>query len=162
MVKISSARIDMESARIDNALLKDYGEILVGGAAGADTGAAFSIDLSAGNMFKIIVITAVVETFGHQTLTFNGAVDTSATHGVNGTLLLDPLDATISANSGPRVISTSNVVASLATGDVIITTGQTGTDVGNITVARGLGGSALHSAKIGTARRLMNGITKKT
>jgi hypothetical protein len=32
MVKISSARIDMERARIDNALLKDYGEILVGGA----------------------------------------------------------------------------------------------------------------------------------
>ena len=35
MEKISSARIDMEKARIDNALFKDYGEILVGGATGA-------------------------------------------------------------------------------------------------------------------------------
>jgi len=55
MVKISNARIDMETARIDNALLKNYGEILVGGATGANTGAAFSIDLSAGNMFNLIL-----------------------------------------------------------------------------------------------------------
>lgn len=53
MVKISNARIDLERARVDNVLFKDYGEILVGGAAGANTGGAFNVDLSAGNMFKI-------------------------------------------------------------------------------------------------------------
>ena len=51
----------MERARIDNALLKDYGEILVGGATGANTGAAFSIDLSAANMFNLILNAPVVD-----------------------------------------------------------------------------------------------------
>ncbi len=61
MVKISNARIDMERARIDSALFKDYGEVLVGGASGANTGAAFSIDLSAANAFKVVINAAVVD-----------------------------------------------------------------------------------------------------
>jgi len=45
MVRISSARINMESARIDRAVLKDYGEVLVGGVAGIDaTGYALDFD----------------------------------------------------------------------------------------------------------------------
>src|SRR3990167_5229969 len=38
MAKISSTRIDMQSGRIDNAVLKAYGETLVGGTSGASSG----------------------------------------------------------------------------------------------------------------------------
>jgi filamentous hemagglutinin family protein len=79
-----------------------------------------------------------VETSGHQ-LTFNGAVNTSAPNGAKGTLLLDPLNATIAATAGSEVITTSSIESALATGDVIVTTvGTTGSEAGDIIVASGL------------------------
>jgi filamentous hemagglutinin family protein len=76
-----------------------------------------------------------VETSGHQSLTFNGVVDTSAPRGKNGTLLLDPQDALITTNAGVGVVTVSSIQAALLNGDVVVTTGSTGTDQGNITVA---------------------------
>ncbi len=79
-----------------------------------------------------------VETSGHQSLTFNGAVDTSAPRGKSGTLLLDPQDALITTNAGPGVVTVSSIQAALQNGDVVVTTGSTGSDAGNITVAASL------------------------
>ena len=79
-----------------------------------------------------------VETSGHE-LTFNGSVNTAAPHGKNGTLLLDPLDATIAAAAGNQVITVSSIESALAGGDVVVTTvGTTGTQAGNIAVASSL------------------------
>jgi hypothetical protein len=55
MVKISAARIDLEGGRIDNAMLKYYAETLVGGASGTNTGSAYTIDLSTGSAFYLIL-----------------------------------------------------------------------------------------------------------
>jgi filamentous hemagglutinin family protein len=79
-----------------------------------------------------------VETSGHQ-LSFNGAVNTGAPHGANGTLLLDPLNATIATNSGSEVITVSSIESALANGDVVVTTvGTTGSEAGDIIVASSL------------------------
>jgi filamentous hemagglutinin family protein len=79
-----------------------------------------------------------VETSGHQ-LTFNGMVNTGAPNGPSGTLLLDPLNATIAATAGSEVITTSSIENALVTGDVIVTTvGTTGSEAGDIIVASNL------------------------
>jgi filamentous hemagglutinin family protein len=79
-----------------------------------------------------------VETSGHQ-LTFNGSVDTRAPNGPKGTLLLDPLNATIAASPGNGVITTSSIESALTTGDVVVTTvGTTGSEAGDIIVASSL------------------------
>ncbi len=79
-----------------------------------------------------------VEVSGHQ-LSFNGLVDTSAPNGTKGTLLLDPLNATIAANPGNEVITVSSIENALATGNVVVTTvGTTGSEAGDITVAASL------------------------
>ncbi len=79
-----------------------------------------------------------VETSGHQ-LAFNGTVNTGAPNGVSGTLLLDPLNATIAATAGNEVITTSSIESALATGDVVVTTvGTTGGEAGDIIVASSL------------------------
>ena len=76
-----------------------------------------------------------VETSGHQSLTFNGLVDTKAPYGANGTLLLDPLNVTIGLNAGTGVMTASSVENALANGNVFITTNVGGNQLGNITVA---------------------------
>ena len=76
-----------------------------------------------------------VETSGHQLLTFDGVVNTSAPRGLNGTLLLDPQDALITTNAGPGVVTVSSIEAALANGDVVVTTGSTGNQAGDLTVA---------------------------
>jgi hypothetical protein len=47
--------MDAGGARIDNANFKAYGETLVGGSAGTNTGSAYSVDLSTGNEFNLIL-----------------------------------------------------------------------------------------------------------
>ena len=76
----------------------------------------------------------VVETSGLKSLTFDGLVDTSATFGKNGTLLLDPLNVTIGSIAGPGVVTTASLQTALANADVVVTTGSTGSEAGNITV----------------------------
>ena len=79
-----------------------------------------------------------VETSGHQ-LSFSGLVNTSAPNGQSGTLLLDPLNATIAATAGSEVITVSSITNALATGNVVVTTvGTTGAEAGDITVAASL------------------------
>src|SRR3989344_8162018 len=50
MTKISAARIDMQGSRLDNAILKDYGEIKT---APAISGGTLTLDLSTGNVFEV-------------------------------------------------------------------------------------------------------------
>ena len=45
MVRISRARLNMEDGRVDRAILKDYGESLIGGAEGINTGSTYLIDI---------------------------------------------------------------------------------------------------------------------
>ena len=80
-----------------------------------------------------------VETSGHQQLAFSGKVDTGAPNGKRGTLLLDPLNATIADTPGSGIITTASIENALLTGDVLVTTvGTTGTEAGDITVASNL------------------------
>ena len=76
-----------------------------------------------------------VEVSGHQQLTFNGRVDLAAPNGTRGTLLLDPLNATIDTTAGAGVITVASIQNALASGDVVVTTlGTTGAEAGDITV----------------------------
>src|SRR3990167_4441686 len=54
-MKISAARLDAQSGRVDNAVLKDYAETTTGGAGGANSGTAYTIDLSTGNTFTVFL-----------------------------------------------------------------------------------------------------------
>jgi len=67
MAKISSTRIDMQSGRIDNAVLKAYGETLVGGTSGASSGTAYTVDISSGNVFHIFLTGNCTFTFSNPT-----------------------------------------------------------------------------------------------
>src|SRR3989344_7326399 len=55
MVRISRNRITMEEGRIGRAILKDYGETLVGGAGGVETGATETLDVESGNVFHLVL-----------------------------------------------------------------------------------------------------------
>ncbi len=67
MVRISSARIDLEQARVDNAVIKDYAETMVGGAAGASSGTSYAVDISQGNVFHLILNANCAITFTNPT-----------------------------------------------------------------------------------------------
>src|SRR3989344_2072087 len=55
MVRISRNRITMEDGRIDRAILKDYGETLIGGTSGTETGSTETLDIESGNVFHLIL-----------------------------------------------------------------------------------------------------------
>ncbi|TRZ51801.1 hypothetical protein D4R99_03865 [bacterium] len=55
-VKISSHRVDMQDSRIDQALLKDYGEIKTAPAISAGT---LTLNLTTGNVFEVDLNAAV-------------------------------------------------------------------------------------------------------
>jgi filamentous hemagglutinin family protein len=76
-----------------------------------------------------------VETSSHGTLGFSGMADLNAPQGRHGTLLLDPLNATIDINPGSQVITVASIQSALATGDVIVSTNVAGSDAGDIIVA---------------------------
>ena len=75
------------------------------------------------------------EVSGYRTLTFNGKVDLGASNGLNGTLLLDPANATIGNVAGPGVILVSAIEAALLSSDVKVTTGTTGSGDGDLTIS---------------------------
>ena len=90
------------------------------------------------------------EVSSHDLLGYHGSVDLSAPGGSNGSLLLDPRNVVIQNSSTSNgaivkkvftptgddsVLSTSDLDAALAKADVTVTTGATGSQVGNITVA---------------------------
>jgi len=65
MTKISSARFDLEGGRLDNAVLKRYGETLVGGASGTNTGSAYTVNVANGNAFFLILNADCTFTFSN-------------------------------------------------------------------------------------------------
>ncbi|MBX9847519.1 MAG: S8 family serine peptidase [Xanthobacteraceae bacterium] len=76
------------------------------------------------------------EVSGKQTLTFNGNVDLGSATGRRGTLLLDPLNATIDTVAGTGVITVASIQNALLFGDVVVTTNNAvGSEAGDLTVA---------------------------
>ncbi|MCC6775197.1 MAG: filamentous hemagglutinin N-terminal domain-containing protein, partial [Hyphomicrobiales bacterium] len=101
-----------------------------------------------------------VETSGHALLDFTGNVDTRAPHGAAGTLLLDPRDLVIqdggsttatqngrifTANADTSILTTATLVNALANGNVVVQTGASGAQNGDITVASSFGWSNANS-----------------
>jgi len=76
-----------------------------------------------------------VETSGRGQLTVSGLVDVGVTHGLPGTWLLDPQNAVIDVNAGLGVVTVAAIQSALASGDVIVKTGNSGNDAGDLTVA---------------------------
>ena len=98
-----------------------------------------------------------VETSGHQ-LSFNGSVDVSARKGLWGTLLLDPLNATIATSPSSEVITVSSIESALATGNVIVTTvGTVGSEAGDITVAASLSWANANTLTLNSYRNIVVG-----
>ncbi len=87
-------------------------------------------------------------------LTYQGVTNLLAAHGATGNLLLDPWNVTIStgvdsghsgaftATATGATINTTTLQVALATANVTVSTGSTGTEAGNITVANPLTWSA--------------------
>lgn len=73
MTRISAARITMEGGRVDNSVVKDYGETAVGGASGTNAGGSYEIDLSDGNFFNLILNTNCALTYFKNALAFGAA-----------------------------------------------------------------------------------------
>lgn len=96
------------------------------------------------------------EVSGHNLLNFTGMVDLRAARGAHGTLLLDPRNVIINATggtapalpaSGPitlnpasddSILLVSTLQTALGLGNVIVTTGNDGTQAGDITVTSNL------------------------
>ena len=108
----------------------------------------------------------LVETSGKQFLDFQGQVDTRATNGATGTLLLDPYDVTISTGSNSNINSTgspfsptgdsailnvTNLTNQLANTNVEVNTGSGGAQVGNITVATAVSWNSANSLTLTAA-----------
>jgi filamentous hemagglutinin family protein len=101
-----------------------------------------------------------VEVSGKQTLTFNGKADLGAPHGASGTLLLDPTNVTIGSGAG-YVVSVDALQSTLASGNVAITTGSTGTDAGDITITEGFGWATSATLALFASRNIVinDGVT---
>jgi hypothetical protein len=59
--------MDMEDGRIDRGVFKRWGEVVVGGASGTNTGSAYTIDLTGGNVFNLILNANCAFTFSNPT-----------------------------------------------------------------------------------------------
>lgn len=103
-------------------------------------------------------------------LGFDGAVDMGATAGQRGSLLLDPRNVTIAAagasNSSSSggvfsptgdnaVINTTALSNALATADVTVTTGGSGSQAGDITVASSFGWTSTRSLTLSASRDIV-------
>jgi filamentous hemagglutinin family protein len=101
-----------------------------------------------------------VEVSGKQTLTFNGKVDVGASYGAQGTLLLDPTNVTIGSGSG-YVVSVAALQNALASGNVVITTGTTGSDAGDITIKESFGWNTSATLALFASRNIVinDGVT---
>lgn len=93
------------------------------------------------------------EVSSHGGFDFAGRVDLRSAHGAAGTLLLDPYDVSISsaadvgqsgftANASGATINVTSLQNALATANVTVSTGASGSEAGNITVANALSWSA--------------------
>ncbi len=94
-----------------------------------------------------------VEVSGKQQLAYSGHVDTLAPHGLTGTLLLDPHNLTISgdpsqgvngftATADDSVLNVGTLIGALASNNVVVSTGTTGGQRGDITVAAAISWNA--------------------
>jgi len=107
-----------------------------------------------------------VEVSSHGVLGFGGRVDVTAASGKTGTLLLDPYDVTISSgsdtnisNSGntftptgnSSILSVSTLQSALATANVTVSTGASGVQNGDITVANAVSWSSGNTLALNAA-----------
>ena len=93
------------------------------------------------------------EVSGHDTLVYNGNINTSAAHGKTGTLLLDPTNATIDNNPNNK-ISATQIEKNLATTNVIVTTAGNGTDAGDIIVGANISWNTANSLRLEADRNI--------
>lgn len=109
-----------------------------------------------------------IETSGHYLDVNNIKINTLALHGTSGTWLLDPYNVTIStgANSvtftnpynasvASSVINTTTLQNALATANVVITTGTSGSETGNITVSNVLSWNSGYSLTLQAANDII-------
>src|SRR3989344_2195699 len=54
-MKLPNARVDAQGGRIDSATLKSYTETAVGGSSGTNSGTAYTVDLTTGNVFNVLL-----------------------------------------------------------------------------------------------------------
>jgi len=110
-----------------------------------------------------------VEVSGKGQLDFQGSVDTRAAAGQAGTLLLDPYNLTISAGADAgntptagafdasgsgSVLNVGTLQNALASGNVTVTTGSSGAEAGDITVASTVGWFSDYSLTLSAARNI--------
>ncbi|HWB33790.1 MAG TPA: hypothetical protein VG753_00500, partial [Candidatus Paceibacterota bacterium] len=65
MVRISRSRMDMQDGRLDNGVFKSWAETMVGGASGTNTGSSYTLDLSQGNVYNLILNASCAFTFSN-------------------------------------------------------------------------------------------------
>ena len=100
----------------------------------------------------------LVEVSGHAALNYTGSVNTLASQGKTGTLLLDPGSVTIQDSATPNpnssVITVANLQSQLATSNVLVQTGNTGNQVGDITVANNVTWSNANTLTLSAFRNI--------
>jgi alpha-tubulin suppressor-like RCC1 family protein len=116
-MKLSSARFDMETSRLEKSNVKNYAETVVGGSAGVSTTSNYTVDLSAGNVHHLILAVATT------TFTFSNppAWGTSATltlilkqDATGGRLVGWPAEVQWAPASAPTLTATSSGIDVIA------------------------------------------------
>ncbi len=108
-----------------------------------------------------------VEVSSHGVLSYDGLVDVTAASGRTGTLLLDPYDVTIQTASGSpaatcssgtctptgseSILQVSTLESALASANVTVSTGSSGSDAGNITVANAVSWTSSNALTLSAA-----------
>jgi len=110
-----------------------------------------------------------VEVSGKGRLDFQGSVDTRAAAGQAGTLLLDPYNLTISAGTDAgtsagsgafdasgsgSILNVNTLQNALQSSNVVVTTGSSGAEAGNITVASTVGWFSDYSLTLSAANNI--------
>lgn len=64
-MRISKDRVDLDDKVLQKPVLKDYGEVVVGGASGTNTSSSYTVDLVSGNVFNLILNANCTFTFSN-------------------------------------------------------------------------------------------------
>ena len=113
----------------------------------------------------------MVEVSSHGALDYTGSVNTLAPHGLVGNLLLDPYNVIIQTASGSptdtctsgtctpsgsgSILTVAALQAALASSNVTVTTGSSGSDPGNITVANAITWSSAYGLTLSAANGII-------
>ena len=107
MTKISAARINMQGGRVDNSVAKDWAET-IGGTNAGNTGSAYTVDISNGNTYNLVLNADCIFTFNTAPAGFFFFTLILQQDGTGGRQVTFPINVAWTSDIPPVVTTAAN------------------------------------------------------